>query len=129
MINCVFSYASRMSRLRSATVEPVLGTLINFTGMKRVNARGIAAAEKHVLMASLCYNLKKLLEFKPRNVETVAIKVQAKIENFAGKFSDLFFACSGSFSAGTGPCFSVPGNFPPLKRADSRSDFTFFTKI
>jgi hypothetical protein len=52
-------YTARMSRLRSAAVEPVLRTLLNFTGMKRVNARGIAAAEKHVLMASLCYNLKK----------------------------------------------------------------------
>gem|GEM_PF-123452 len=126
-------YAARMSRLRSATVEPVLGTLINFLGMKRVNARGIAAAEKHVLMASLCYNLKKLLKFKPRSVETVAIKVQAKIENFAEKFSDVFFACFGSFSAGTGPCFSGLKNLqrkpPSLKRTDSKSDFTFFTKI
>jgi len=103
-----------MSRLRSATVEPVLGTLINFTGMKRVNARGIAAAEKHVLMASLCYNLKKLLKFKPRSVETAAIKVQVNTGNPAKIFSDLFFTCFGSFSAETGHCFSVPGNFPCL---------------
>lgn len=56
-------YAKRMSRMRSATVEPVLGTLKNFGGMSKVYARGIAQAEKHVLMASLCYNLKKLLRF------------------------------------------------------------------
>jgi len=105
-------YASRMSRLRSATVEPVLGTLINFMGMKRVNARGIAAAEKHVLMASLCYNLKKLLKFKPRNVETVAIKVQARIENLAGKFSEMFFTCFGSFSAEISSYFSVLKKMP-----------------
>jgi len=66
-------YANRMSRLRSATVEPVLGTLINFGGMKRLNTRGIEGAEKHVLMASLCYNLKKLLKFKPQKVESIAI--------------------------------------------------------
>jgi hypothetical protein len=36
-------------------VEPVLGTLVNFTGMKRINARGIDAANKHVLMASIAY--------------------------------------------------------------------------
>jgi len=106
-------YATRMTRLRSATVEPVLGTLINFRGMKRVNARGIAAAEKHVLMASLCYNLKKLLKFKPRNLESIALKVQAKIENCAENFSRLFFACFGSFSTEISLRFSVLKNLTP----------------
>jgi transposase len=105
-------YATRMSRLRSATVEPVLGTLINFSGMKRVNARGIAGAEKHVLMASLCYNLKKMLKFKPRNIESAAIRMQANIEKFTKKKSDLFFACFGSFSAEISRCFSVLENLP-----------------
>jgi len=126
-------YAARMSRLRSATVEPVLGTLINFMGMKRVNARGIAQAEKHVLMASLCYNLKKMLKFKPRNVEAVAIKMRAKVDNHAKIFSDMFFACFGSFSVEISLCFFVPrtytlANLPSLKRSDSKVDFTFFTK-
>ncbi len=31
------SKAKRMKKLRSATVEPVLGTLVNFLGMRRVN--------------------------------------------------------------------------------------------
>jgi len=105
-------YASRMSRLRSATVEPVLGTLINFLGMKRVNTHGIAGAEKHVLMASLCYNLKKLLKFKPRKVETAAIKMQANMENLAENFSHAFFACLGLFSAEISPCFPVFKNLP-----------------
>ena len=83
-------YAARMSRLRSATVEPVLGTLINFLGMKRVNARGIAQAEKHVLLAALCYNLKKMLKFKPQNVEAAAIRVHANIERLAKNFFDIF---------------------------------------
>jgi len=69
-------YARRMRRLRSSTVEPVLGTLINFLGMKKVNTRGIAQAEKHVLMASLCYNLKKLLKFKSKKSEITAIALQ-----------------------------------------------------
>jgi len=60
----------------------------------------IAAAEKHVLMASLCDNLMKMLKFKPRNVETAAIKVQVKTGHFAEKFSNLLFACFDSFSAG-----------------------------
>ncbi len=56
-------YAKTMGRIRSKTVEPVLGTLLNFMGMRRVNTRGIKQANKHVLMASLCYNLKKYLKF------------------------------------------------------------------
>ena len=30
-----------MVKVRSKTVEPVIGTLVNFTNMKRVNTRGI----------------------------------------------------------------------------------------
>lgn len=57
------NYAKKMVRVRSKTVEPVIGTLVNFTNMKRVNTRGIRNANKHVLMASLTYNLKKYLRF------------------------------------------------------------------
>ena len=57
------AYAKKMVRVRSKTVEPVIGTLVNFTNMKRVNTRGIKQANKHVLMAALTYNLKKYLKF------------------------------------------------------------------
>lgn len=56
-------YAKTMGRIRSKTVEPVLGTLLNFMGMRRVYTRGIKQANKHVVMASLCYNIKKYLKF------------------------------------------------------------------
>ncbi|MFY7732936.1 MAG: transposase, partial [Bacteroidia bacterium] len=56
-------YAKRMVRIRSKTVEPVIGTLVNFMNMKRVNTRGIKATNKHVLMASLVYNLQKYRRF------------------------------------------------------------------
>jgi ribosomal protein S30 len=39
-------YAKRVSKIRSKTVEPVLGTLINFTNMRRVNTRGMQGAHK-----------------------------------------------------------------------------------
>lgn len=68
-------YARKISKIRSSTVEPVLGTLINFLNMKRVNTRGIHQATKHVLMAALCYNLKKYMRFKGNNSITVAEKV------------------------------------------------------
>ena len=57
------AYHRRLVKRRSSTVEPVLGTLINFFNMKRINSRGMAQAKKHVLMSSLSYNLKKYLRF------------------------------------------------------------------
>jgi transposase len=56
--------ARRMMKLRQSTAEPVLGTLINFLGMRRVNTRGIEQADKCLLMAAIAYNLKKLLKFR-----------------------------------------------------------------
>jgi transposase len=53
----------KMRRKRSSTVEPVWGTLINFMAAKRINARGLAAANKVLIMASACYNLKKWMKF------------------------------------------------------------------
>lgn len=55
--------AKQMKKLRQSTVEPVLGTLINFLSMKRVNSRGLQQANKHVLMAALAYNLKKYMNY------------------------------------------------------------------
>jgi transposase len=76
-------YAKRITKIRSKTVEPVLGTLLNYMGMRRVNTRGIKQANKHVIMASLCYNLKKYMKFKVKKVienvvEIVAVKLNNK---------------------------------------------------
>jgi len=58
------SYAKKMKKLRQSTVEPVLGTLINFLAMKRVNTRGIKLANKCMMMAAIAYNIKKMMRFK-----------------------------------------------------------------
>jgi hypothetical protein len=52
-----------------------VGTLINFTGMKRLDARGIKAANKMQLLAVTVYNLKKWLKFvSPKgNIKTMAM--------------------------------------------------------
>ncbi len=55
--------ARKMKKLRQSTVEPVIGTLVNFLGMRRVNTRGIQLANKCLLMAAVCYNLKRLLKW------------------------------------------------------------------
>ena len=78
-------YAKKMSRIRSKTVEPVIGTLVNFTNMKRVNTRGIKNTNKHVLMSSLTYNLKKYLRFtikKPSVLAQVIALKQGKCFTF-----------------------------------------------
>ena len=67
-------YAKKLSKIRKSTVEPVLGTLINFLSMRRVNSKGIKQASKHVLMAALCYNLKKYMKYVQRKVKTMAME-------------------------------------------------------
>lgn len=83
--------AKRLKKQRSSTVEPVLGTLINFTGMRRVWTRGIKNANKFMIGAAIAYNLKKWMKYK---VKKVNIQVQMlpilEIITKQGVFS-LFF--------------------------------------
>lgn len=67
-------YAKFLSKVRKRTVEPVLGTLINFQAMKRVNSRGIEQASKHVIMAALCYNLKKYMKYVHKKVNAMTME-------------------------------------------------------
>lgn len=80
--------ARKMSRIRSKTVEPVLGTLLNFTSMRRVNTRGIEGATKHVLMAALTYNLKKYLKWVVKN-PVVSKPVEKPVQKWA-KMKELY---------------------------------------
>ena len=75
------SYHRRLVKRRSATVEPVLGTLINNHSMQRVHTRGMAGANKHVLMAALTYNLKKYLHFKALKLKLSAIALTKPIKS------------------------------------------------
>ena len=51
--------AKILMKLRQSTVEPVIGTLVNYLGIKRVNAKGLNQANKCITMAAVAYNLKK----------------------------------------------------------------------
>ena len=73
--------AKRMKTLRSSTVEPVLGTLVNYLGMRRVNTRGIQQANKCMLMAAVAYNLKKLMKFTAKKVQADVKAMQASLQN------------------------------------------------
>ena len=72
--------AKRMKKLRSSTVEPVLGSLVNFLGMRRVNTRGLEQANKCMLMAAIACNLKKLLKFTERKTKINVQAVQANLQ-------------------------------------------------
>ena len=76
-------------QIRSSTVEPVLGTLVNYLAMRRVNTRGIKQANKCVLMAAVAYNLKKLLKWKQTKIETTAMAIKKAEKNLAFHFSVL----------------------------------------
>ena len=90
-------YAKKIMKIRSRTVEPVLGTLINFLNMKRVNTRGIDLATKHVLMAALCYNLKKYMKYKGNNSITVAEKVLSTNKTAFSCFKNAIYEAIKAF--------------------------------
>ena len=80
-------------QLRSSTVEPVLGTLVNYLAMRRVNTRGIKQASKCILMSAIAYNLKKLLKWEQRkiNVAVMAMKIDCFVPRKAEKSLSFYF--------------------------------------
>lgn len=72
----------RLKRKRSATVEPVFGTLTQFLGLRKVNTRGIHNANKGMLTAAMAYNLKKYLKFMKKNAESAAKSAERHLFQF-----------------------------------------------
>jgi hypothetical protein len=70
--------AKLLMKLRQSTVEPVIGTLVNYLGIKRVNSKGIEQANKCLTMAAIAYNLKKMLKHKAK---TVGSKLKALLDS------------------------------------------------
>ena len=58
--------SEHMRRVRQRTVEPVFGSLLEYYGLRRVGTKGRAAAHKTMLLTALAYNLKKLLNYQPK---------------------------------------------------------------
>ena len=52
-----------MMVIRKSTVEPIIGNLIEYLGMRKVNTIGIKLANKCMIMAGIAYNLKKLIKY------------------------------------------------------------------
>ena len=70
------TFAKKIFKNRGSTVEPVLGTMLNFLNLKRVNTRGIKQANKHVMMAALTYNLKKLLKWTNKKLNSQVVGME-----------------------------------------------------
>jgi hypothetical protein len=73
-------------------LEPVLGTLVNFLGMRGVNTRGPELAGKFMLMAAVCYNLKKLLKFSAPKAVAKVVRMAKRAEKEAKAATLLLFA-------------------------------------
>jgi transposase len=71
----------RMKLLRSSTVEPVFGSLINYTGLKRISTKGLKQANKCMLMAAVAYNLKKLLKYKFKPMQEVQKQIANRLND------------------------------------------------
>ena len=70
-----------MKKLRQATVEPVLGTLINFVGIRRIWTRGLQNANKFMIGAAVAYNLKKWLNYSEQKRRTGVISLKKTRES------------------------------------------------
>lgn len=73
-------YAKAMKKRRQSTVEPVLGTLINFMGVRRVWTRGLESANKFMLGAAIAYNLKKWLNYKAPKAKTEVMALEKQLK-------------------------------------------------
>jgi transposase len=86
------SKAKRLKKLRSSTVEPVLGTLVNFLGMRRVYTKGVSLADKCMTMAAIAYNLKKLMKWEDKKRQVGAKALLLNIQS-------VFLMLIGSINA------------------------------
>ena len=65
-----------LMKKRQATVEPVIGSLVNYFGMKKVSTKGIAQADKCMTLSATAYNIKKLLKHKSTLVQSMILEIR-----------------------------------------------------
>ncbi len=75
-------YGRKLKLRRSATVEPVFGTLTQFLALRKINTRGIENANKGMLTAATAYNLKKYLNFTTKTAQSAAKAAQKTVLHF-----------------------------------------------
>ena len=77
-----------MKKKRQSTVEPVLGTLTQFMGLRKINTKGIKQANKVMHLAAIAYNVKKYLKFITKTAKSGARSLVAIIFNIKSLFGN-----------------------------------------
>jgi hypothetical protein len=90
--------AKRLMKQRQSTAEPVIGTLVNYLGIKRVNTKGLAQASKCLTMAAVAYNLKKLMKHTTRHIITNVQVLEKWSKQVNGMLLNAFSALNQSFA-------------------------------
>lgn len=80
----------KLMKIRQSTVEPVIGTLVEYLGIKKVNSKGLDQVNKCLSMAAVAYNLKKLLHYKTRIIKQKQLKANQKPKARKGLFEPYF---------------------------------------
>lgn len=73
--------AKILMKKRQSTVEPVIGSLVNYHGMKKVNTKGLVQANKCLTMVAIAYNLKKMLQYKSKITQSNVAQLQKCLHN------------------------------------------------
>jgi transposase len=81
----------KMKRLRHSTVEPVIGSLVNYYGIKKLNTKGKSNATKCMTMAAMAYNIKKLLKYKKLKSATNIKSIERNIIRRANGIDSLLY--------------------------------------
>ena len=79
--------AKILMKLRQSTVEPVIGTLTNYLGIKRVNTKGLNQANKCLTMAAVAYNLKKMLRYRPKLIQSSLKTLKTQLNELHDRIS------------------------------------------
>lgn len=85
--------AKILKKLRQSTVEPVIGTLVNFTGIKRVNTKGLEQANKCLTMAAVVYNLKKMLKHKGKAIQNNIQSLKDALKSWLDEHCTILTTC------------------------------------
>ena len=84
--------AARQMRIRQSTVEPVIGTLVEYLGIKKVNSRGLGQANKCLTMAAVAYNIKKLIKYTCKPLSNDMQKNNSQIHTHRRPLFSLFYS-------------------------------------
>lgn len=82
--------ARRLMKQRSSTVEPVIGTLVNYLALKKVNTKGLKQANKCILLSATAYNIKKLLKHTSLLLKTKAAEMKKTLSTALKQLIVLF---------------------------------------